>query len=137
MADWTEDAACIGIPTNMFFAEKEYGHNGNDHESKMVKEVCEGCPVKAECLAAALHYERNMGKNERAGIWGGLGPRARFFMWQQIKPSDEGLCKNGHVLDERNAYHNPGGYIQCRKCKGAHNKSWRQQKLIQRERLGR
>lgn len=35
------------------------------------KRVCDGCPVRVECLDYALTA------NEREGVWGGLTPRER------------------------------------------------------------
>ena len=132
MADWRDDAECISITTEMFFNDGHYG-NGTDHESLMVKKFCSTCVVKDECLAAAFHYERDMGKNERAGIWGGLGPRERYMAWKKLRPAENHLCKNGHAMDGDNAYDNPGGYVQCRKCKDIQRNLWKLRKRRQRE----
>jgi hypothetical protein len=128
---WRDDAECISIPIEMFFNEGHYG-NGNDHESLMVKKICSTCLVTDECLDAALQYERTLGKNHRAGIWGGLGPRERYILWQKIRPADDNLCKNGHVMDDENAYENPGGYVQCRQCKEIQKNLWKLRKREQR-----
>ena len=125
MADWQDQAACVTIPTEMFFNEGHYG-NGNDHESIMVKKFCNECPVKDECLAAAFHYERNMGKDDRAGIWGGLGPRQRWIAWKKIvAQKDVRHCRNGHEMTESNTYFNPAGYTQCRACKDRQRETWK------------
>ena len=124
MGHWRDDAACIGIPTEMFFNDGHYG-NGTDRESMMAKQVCFNCPVQEQCLADALHFERDLGKNQRAGIWGGYGPRQRHLMNKKMKLADDSLCKNGHVMDDANVYTNPGGYVQCRKCKNIQRNSWK------------
>jgi hypothetical protein len=124
VAHWRDEAECISVPTEMFFREGHYG-NGNDRQSKMVKEICFSCNVREQCLAEALHHERNVHRTERAGIWGGLGPGERYRLWKKMKPLNEGLCKNGHVMDEDNIYQNPDGYVQCRKCKSIRRKQWK------------
>lgn len=39
--------------------------------SKQAKQICQGCDVRAECLAYAL------ARDERFGVWGGLSERER------------------------------------------------------------
>lgn len=51
---WHADAACRGRGTAVFFAGS----------TDTAKQVCDGCPVVAECAAA--------GQDERHGVWGGL-----------------------------------------------------------------
>ena len=58
------DAACAGMDSNIFFAEK--GQRLDE-----AKAVCADCPVKRECLECAI---RN---RERVGVWGGLTPKQR------------------------------------------------------------
>lgn len=61
---WQRDAACAGMDTNIFFAEK--GQRLDE-----AKATCAPCPVKRECLECAI---RN---RERNGVWGGLTPKQR------------------------------------------------------------
>ena len=64
--EWRELAACQGLDSSLFFAER------GDHATVMAaKRVCAGCVVRAECLAYAL------ATNQRFGIWGGLSERQR------------------------------------------------------------
>lgn len=42
--------------------------------SRQAKELCESCPVIAECGAFAV------ANNEMFGIWGGMTPRERTFL---------------------------------------------------------
>jgi len=58
------------MPVELFFPEPHSGPMPRD-----VVDVCERCSVSAECLGFALKMER--GVNHRAGLWGGLTPRAR------------------------------------------------------------
>lgn len=38
------------------------------------------CPVKDDCLEAALLMEDGLSKNYRSGIWGGTGPATRTLI---------------------------------------------------------
>lgn len=62
---WMRQAACRGMDPDLFFPSR-----GSKNASAAIA-VCEGCPVKNECLEFAIN-----GK-ERWGIWGGLQERPR------------------------------------------------------------
>lgn len=65
-ADWTTDAACRGLDTEMFYP------GPNDMETReAARSVCMGCPVRVECLEYALD------NREDYGVWGGLHERER------------------------------------------------------------
>lgn len=70
---WEESAACAGIGTAVFFPEPTAipGRQGTHIDYSAAQAVCDGCPVRAECLEAALE------RGERDGMWGGLTPRQR------------------------------------------------------------
>lgn len=55
---WAQEARCTEVMPDTFFPEQ-------GHSSRPAKDVCNGCPVIAECLDYAL---RN---GERYGVWGG------------------------------------------------------------------
>lgn len=57
-ASWRDKAVCAQVDPTLFFPRK--GDSAQD-----AKQVCEGCPVRTECLGYALD-------NERHGVWGGL-----------------------------------------------------------------
>lgn len=61
---WQDDALCAQVGQEMFFPEK----GGSTRDAKR---ICEGCDVKAQCLAYALE------SGQRFGIWGGLSERQR------------------------------------------------------------
>lgn len=61
---WQDDALCAQVGSELFFVEK----GGSTAEAK---KVCSMCPVRPECLEAALRNE------EPHGIWGGTSPRER------------------------------------------------------------
>jgi WhiB family redox-sensing transcriptional regulator len=61
---WTKSAACAQIGGDFWFPEK--GDFAND-----AKQICSGCPVRAECLEYALDNKI------QEGVWGGVNARAR------------------------------------------------------------
>ena len=64
MGPWVVDAACKGMPTNLFYPER-------GEPTKPALEVCKPCPVKAECLQYSID------NSERWGVWGGMTERQR------------------------------------------------------------
>ncbi|MEZ0235656.1 MAG: WhiB family transcriptional regulator [Actinomycetota bacterium] len=66
---WIERARCIGEDPELFFP---IGTTGPAiAQTARAIEVCEGCPVRAECLTWALDTCQD------AGVWGGLGEEDR------------------------------------------------------------
>lgn len=68
---WREHAACIDEPDWVFFPEGEMPFGKSWHQAhRRVREVCNGCPVRAEC------YEYGRQINEELdgvfGVWGGV-----------------------------------------------------------------
>jgi WhiB family transcriptional regulator, redox-sensing transcriptional regulator len=64
-------AACRGTANrDIFFPTRNEGPNG----AEAAKSVCEGCPVRVECLEYALEAE------EEFGVWGGTTPAERRRM---------------------------------------------------------
>lgn len=61
---WHQAAACRGCDPDLFFPTRGAA-------TKAIKAICARCPVRSECLDAALVNA------ERWGIWGGLSERAR------------------------------------------------------------
>ena len=66
--DWRDRAACLGMDGELFFPGKE---DGSNTDNAAAKEVCEGCPVRHDCLEYALEAR------EKYGIWGGTSERER------------------------------------------------------------
>ena len=56
---WVSRGACRGAPTDLFFPEEP-------GEAEAALQVCQRCPVRAECAAYALAIPG------LEGIWGGL-----------------------------------------------------------------
>ena len=66
---WYEEAACASYPAEVFFPSSEV-----PLESNPAKAICEGCPVREECLSFALETA------QAEGVWGGMdaGERRRL-----------------------------------------------------------
>ena len=69
---WMDDAACKGQPLQVFFYET---HESNIDLPGVA--ICNGCTVRAECLAYAVE------KDVQHGVFGGLTP----FQRRNIKPT--------------------------------------------------
>lgn len=85
-----EQAACIGIDVNMFYAEHSAEYL--THEMRTAKKICGTCPIQAECLEWAL-------LNERWGLWGGTAPYERDAIRKKrniIVSTPEGRSKAHH-----------------------------------------
>ena len=65
-AGWEEYAACRGEDPKLFFPQ--LGENGTE-----AKRICRRCPVRVDCLEAAL--ER--GVKHQYGVWGGMSEQER------------------------------------------------------------
>lgn len=58
---WSEDAACLGLDTNLFF--------DNYEEDKVLASITDGlcstCPIQRECLTLGV-------SRKEWGVWGGI-----------------------------------------------------------------
>jgi WhiB family redox-sensing transcriptional regulator len=66
-AEWEEQALCRDVQDQTLF----FPEHGNRSPAK-AKRMCGRCPVRDECLEAALVND------ERFGIWGGMTERERL-----------------------------------------------------------
>lgn len=66
---WKDEAACRGEGVTLWFSRR------TSKAGKKAVAICEGCPVRQQCLADAMEAETGSGL--RLGIWGGLGPAER------------------------------------------------------------
>lgn len=67
---WLDDAACRGYPTDWWFVND--GRNPNTKTAKRALQICDGCPVRADCLDWALSIPHPW-----IGIFAGLTPQQR------------------------------------------------------------
>jgi WhiB family redox-sensing transcriptional regulator len=65
--EWTDAAACKGMPTSMFFPPK----GGPNKTVRAAKAICTNCVVKTNCLNFALD------NSMQYGIWGGATTKER------------------------------------------------------------
>lgn len=66
--DWRIRAACLPHGSELFFPVRPQFRAG---EIARAKAICRPCPVREECLRAA------MDGREKIGIWGGFTPEER------------------------------------------------------------
>jgi WhiB family redox-sensing transcriptional regulator len=66
---WYEGAACASYPAEVFFPPSDVPAAAN-----AAKAICEGCPVREECLSFALETA------QAEGVWGAMdaGERRRL-----------------------------------------------------------
>lgn len=74
---WANDAACKGVPTEVFFddIEKRQTFESRRHAVAKAKAICHSCPVRRACRDAALEEER--GDSLHFGVRGGWTPEQR------------------------------------------------------------
>jgi hypothetical protein len=73
--DWTDDAACLSHPPDLWFADG-YGKAVITDRAE-AKRICGTCAVAAPCLQAALDREGKVSSHHRYGIWGELNEDER------------------------------------------------------------
>lgn len=78
--DWWDDAACLGVGTDPFFV-------GRGKSLDEARTYCTACPVRAECVAAAVEH------HERFGIW--AGQRATNLRPSRLPATLEQLVASG------------------------------------------
>ncbi|MET9321916.1 WhiB family transcriptional regulator [Streptomyces sp. NPDC003038] len=78
---WKDDAACLGVPTQVFFALGK-GPQASADEA-YAKSICVRCPVRSKCLTHALTAR------EDYGVWGGLNEDERAALLAQARRAAE------------------------------------------------
>ena len=70
---WFADAQCLGLPTAWWHPEKlgDAEPGGYNDVYRQARIVCNGCPVREQCLDHAIEHR------ETNGMWGGRTPRQR------------------------------------------------------------
>jgi WhiB family redox-sensing transcriptional regulator len=70
--DWTDLAACRGSEGALFFSpEVAERKEERTERERLAKRLCAGCPVRDDCLDAAID------RHETYGIWGGMNELER------------------------------------------------------------
>lgn len=89
---WQSRAACQGNDTEHWFAR--------GRKARPALDVCDRCPVDAECLLDALRVEAASPGGPPYGIRGGLTPRARRGLGPLPATTADALVVLGDVLAE-------------------------------------
>lgn len=84
--EWRRHALCRGLDGNIFFPER-------GHSMLPAYAVCRGCPVRMECLEAAVR------SGDRWGIRGGFTPEERKKIYKRVR--EEGI-----TFEEASTYYN-------------------------------
>jgi WhiB family redox-sensing transcriptional regulator len=71
---WADRAACRGVPSSVFFPDIPSGDCRPFYWDR-ARAYCGRCPVREDCLAFCLPFEKAAGR--RDGMWGGLTPSER------------------------------------------------------------
>lgn len=69
--DWQEFAACDGSDMGLFFGPDGERVEEREAREAKAKEICDGCPVRTDCLTHSLTAP------EKSGVWGGLNEDER------------------------------------------------------------
>lgn len=80
--DWHRQATCREHDSQLFFPEP-----GKDGEGLAAKRICAGCPVRDQCLAEVMAWERPGG---RYGVVGGLSVNERRELHRATRRSSRG-----------------------------------------------
>lgn len=118
---WRLHAACHGQDA-LFFADEGEAKAAREAREQQARSVCDGCPVKRDCLDFAL-------RRSLSGIWAGLGERERADLAAQLGiprlcPAEE------HVLEGDNVYVNAAGYDRCRACRAEGDRQKRARRKV-------
>jgi WhiB family redox-sensing transcriptional regulator len=68
--EWRAQAACRGLPTELWFPQK-----GDNHAQSVAKEICGTCPVQQDCYDYAMEVAQQV---ELLGTWGGTSQKQRI-----------------------------------------------------------
>lgn len=92
---WSDDAACLGTDTKVFFPVGK----GDDASADALyaKSLCARCPVRSKCLTHALNAR------EDYGVWGGLDEDERAELLAQARRAAERQRRKDREREKANA----------------------------------
>ena len=70
---WADQAACHDHPDPDLWTGPLRRGAAADQRTTTAKQICDSCPVREECLDAAM----SVGRDRDFGIWGGLTEKER------------------------------------------------------------
>lgn len=108
-AGWTVQAKCIGDPRF---------DSSTGLSAGQAAKLCEGCPVKEQCLSDAMEEERGLSAGNRHTVRGGLSPKERAALdvaarecvrghsgrWGSHPNTPKPICLECLAEDERERY---------------------------------
>lgn len=102
---WRDDAACLGMDPDLFFPPPGW------YGAEEAKAICQGCPVRAECLDYAVTTV------QKYGIWGGTNEQER----QQIRKQRGLIVRTEPACGTIAGYrrHQNRNQPTCTECKAA------------------
>jgi hypothetical protein len=126
-AGWTAQARCIPDPT-LELHERKRIHALYDEIARITRpgeaaSACEGCPVVAQCLAAAMDEEKGLSAHYRHGIRGGKSPKERALLEFSARVCEQGHRDRWSSLDARRAV--------CLECNPSYDEDQRKAKADQ------
>lgn len=90
--EWQDQASCLGLDTNIFFPE-----GGGSTLPLTARRMCAACPVRVECLEAALEMEGATCRSERHGFFGGLSPNKRYAEYLRRTADKRAAMREGRA----------------------------------------
>lgn len=82
--DWRERASCTQVP--IAGDDDPWFPEGQNPQWAPARRVCQACPVRLECLDAALVEEYGRGRSSRDGMRGALTPTERWRLEVAQRP---------------------------------------------------
>lgn len=84
---WIEQGSCVtsGDPDAWFPDDQEVRLD----RARLAMKICVSCPVRLECLQAAI------ARDERHGIWGGMTTRQRLRLVRDVRKQREQEAAGG------------------------------------------
>lgn len=110
-AEWRDHAACLGMDSDLFFAEGT--------PSRSLVDICERCSVRADCLQDALDHGE-------AGWRGGTSERQRRLMGAKPPVVIEYPTTHAHGTNSGFQAHVNRGTVPCGPCADARAEYQRQ-----------
>lgn len=73
--NWRSAAACKGMDPALFFPEERFKPGSEEYEEELalIKNLCDTCPVREQCLELSNQHP----DDQIYGIWAGLTPEER------------------------------------------------------------
>ena len=71
IGDWVEDGLCSRSDPNAWYPDAVKGRAAALVQEFLAKSICQGCPVRTQCLDYAV------ANREAFGIWGGMTAQER------------------------------------------------------------